>query len=418
MPSRQTFLIISALFVIVLIGALITFYSFETPHLGHQAGTTDHEHPVATKPLKTKFEAPKAYDVDAVYQTIERDCQGTPSCLSKALVGITEVHGPTASLGVFHLLQDRGRIKTAVDDHHIAHEIGMKTAERFGINGQAFLLCPTSFNYGCQHGFFQYGLGKAGTPEKAAVLICGSLDNSYSAKFKFYCYHGLGHGVMMAKNYDLKEALATCDTLEAAEGPAGCWQGVFMENVNAGMRGDSRPTSFSETDPLAPCNAVTEKYRHECFINHAGWLMKYFRNDLRKAASSCLRAPDAHVSPCLQSIGLMVSNPVWQANFRPAGEKDKKRFEEIAWDLCTRFPKNHYDQCVIGAVDNILNFDELDISRAGRFCDAVGNAYKNLCYYRVGISLRNQVTATDMIREKCATFEASFRRECLRGANL
>ena len=42
--------------------------------------------------------------------------------------------------------------------------------------------------------------------------------------------------------------------------------------------------------------------------------------------------------------------------------------EKIAWPLCLRFPAELRQDCVIAAVDNIANFDQLDVSRANGFC--------------------------------------------------
>ena len=105
------------------------------------------------------------------------------------------------------------------------------------MNIQAFYLCSTGFNYGCQHGFFEYVLARSESPKAAAGLVCESTDESRGEKFKFYCYHGVGRGIMMAQAYDLQAALDVCDTLPSVMSQDGCWQGVFMENVNAGMDG-------------------------------------------------------------------------------------------------------------------------------------------------------------------------------------
>jgi hypothetical protein len=305
-------------------------------------------------------------------------------------------------------------IYAADDDHHVAHEIGKITAERFGINGPAFFLCPTSFNYGCQHGFFQYALGKAHATDKAARMICGSLDRSYSAKFIFSCYHGVGHGVLLAMGHNLGKALAACDTLETAVGHEGCWQGVFMENVNASMKGTVLQEGFSRTDPLAPCNVVPEKYRHQCFINHAGWLMKFFNNGVQQASEACLKAPDAYLSPCLRAIGLMVTNPGWQ----PALARDThgKAPRLIAWDLCLQFPKDHREQCVIGGIDAIMNFDEFYMAKGKAFCVSVDADYQFLCYQAMGAELRNHATDSNFVRENCAGLDDEAARACLQGA--
>lgn len=61
---------------------------------------------------------------------------------------------------------------------------------------------------------------------------------------------------MMAQAYDLPASLAICDSLGDSVGQEGCWQGVFMENVNGAMTGASRPGVFSNEDPLLPCTVI------------------------------------------------------------------------------------------------------------------------------------------------------------------
>ena len=360
----------------------------------------------------------KEYQTAGHYQSMLEKCPDKSfSCFEKNTEEITKTYGPQVSLGVLKLLEDKGFMEKTVDDHQIAHQTGRDTAKFFGINGRAFLSCPTSFNYGCQHGFFEYALVTTKPAKKAIELICGSLGNEYSTKFKFYCYHGVGHGVMDAESYDLKAALGVCDTLDST-GRDGCWQGVFMENVNAGMRDEARSNIFSKTDPLAPCDQVQDKYRYECYINHAGWLMKFFKNDknrVDKVVNACLSAGN-YINPCLQSIGLMATNPVWQPAFL---ENIKDRDStEVAKEICLKFPKKYREQCIVAGVNNILNFDELDVSRAQKFCDIVEQDFKNSCYQHIGLSLKSQTINNNIILQKCSIFKDNFKRECLLGAGL
>lgn len=346
---------------------------------------------------------PKTTDL---YQQILRNCPDKSlSCFEENIKDITQNYGPKTALDILRLLKDNNLIEKSADDHQIAHIIGRDTANFFGINSKAFLSCPTSFNYGCQHGYFEAALVKIKPAKKAIDLICGSLDNEYSAKFKFYCYHGVGHGVMNAQAYDLKAALDICDTLDDPIGQDGCWQGVFMENVNAGMRGEARKGVFSQSNPLAPCNQVADKYKNECYINHAGWLMKFFGNDVEKAAVACLKAEN-YVNSCLQSIGLMVTNPVWQP--APLNDIAGKDNTEIAREICLKFPWQYREQCVVAGVDNILNFDELDTTRAQKFCDIVDKEFQSPCYQYIGLSLKNQVTDDKIILQKCSAFNDNF----------
>ena len=52
--------------------------------------------------------------------------------------------------------------------------------------------------------------------------------------------------------------------------------------------GRALPGVFKRSDPLAPCDKVADRYKHECFINHSGWLMTVAHDDVRKGTRYCL----------------------------------------------------------------------------------------------------------------------------------
>lgn len=348
---------------------------------------------------------------------VESNCPGYQLyCVREQLKQFTGKYGPTPALVTLTGLVDRRLVVAPDDFHQVAHEIGRETAKEFGSNGKSFLLCPTSYNYGCQHGFFEHVLGRSASAKAAAESICGPFasDPAYSGKFEFYCYHGVGHGVMMAQAYDLKLALGDCDSLSSTTGREGCWQGVFMENVNGGLKGEAREGVFSSADPLAPCDRLVGKYQYQCFINHAGWLMNFFHGQFRPAIQACLKAPGDRASPCLQSLGLMVTNPGWQVSLT----KDSGNPESIAWSLCREFPDDHIQDCIFGAVDNIQNFDGLKAERAGRFCGLVDPSRRMLCYERIGVGLRSQATDTKLMTEQCGLLGPPGQTACLSGAGL
>ncbi len=354
--------------------------------------------------------------VGSLVASLKQECPDSAlPCILKGLGTATTEHGPTAGINALEALQKDGTISSTEDDHQIAHKIGRKTAEIFGMTGDAFIACPTSYNYGCQHGFFEYALGKAASPAEAADQICGSLGGGYSSKFIFYCYHGVGHGVLMARAYDLQGGLDLCNTLKDGSPRAGCLQGVFMENVNGGLTGTARSGIFSDTDPLAPCDMLDPKYHHECFLNHSGWLMRSFHNSVMEASRACLKAPKDGVEACLQSIGLMVTNPSWQTSLAPgvAGS-----MEQIAWKLCAQFPPDHIASCVSGAVDNIMNFDELKTDRAVTFCSLVGGLYRSDCVAHIGSAIRAQTTDIESATKICGALPKPLQSACFRGAGV
>lgn len=365
-----------------------------------------------TKNIK---DLPKEYNLESIYKDLRFNCQATDSnCISDTLKKVTSSFGPQVGVKLLQRLQKEGKVEKQVDDHQLAHQIGRQTAATFGIDAKAFLLCPMAdYNGGCQHGFFEHVLGRTKTAKEAAESICESLGSEFSAKDKFYCYHGVGHGVMMAKAYDLNASLETCNSLSKSIGQEGCWQGVFMENVNGALIGKVRDGIFSNTDPLAPCNSLEEKYQPECFINHAGWLMHYFNNDVSKATRACLNAEKSEA--CLQSVGLMVTNPSWQSNLLSDQSDD---LELNAWRICQKFPISALGQCIIGAVDNLANFNQLDISKSKKFCSLVDKEYQISCFQIIGRNLRNQAVDFQKITPICNELEGDFSKECLKGAGI
>jgi plastocyanin len=318
------------------------------------------------------------------------------TCAQRYLVAVTAASGPRAAITLVERLKSDGRLAASVDEHQLAHHIGRETARRFGVNGASFARCTSALNYGCAHGFFEYALGRAASPQAAAVTICDTgRDEGIS---RFSCYHGVGHGVLMAKAYDLGAALAICDSLSDAIAQDGCWQGAFMENVNAGLRNEARPGTFRANDPFAPCSHVAARHLHECYINHAGWLMHLAGNDLAKAATLCLRLTSQLSSTCAQSLGLMVTNPSWQATL--TGGSQAGEVERTAWTLCGRFPRALRRDCVIGGLDNLANFEGLDLTRTSRFCSIVSSE-RAICYRQLGLNLRRRTSAA-RARALCA----------------
>ena len=220
---------------------------------------------------------------------------------------------------------------------------------------------------------------------------------------------------MMAQAYDVQESLNTCNTLPNFQAKEGCWQGVFMENVNAGMSGRARKGVFSRTDPLAPCDKVGKQYKYQCFINHSGWLMLVAKNRVEAAAGYCLHVQGKERTACMQSIGLMVTNPVWQAQLsRNAGKKSQSA---VAWELCSRFPAAGRENCVIAGVDNLANFDQLKADRQKAFCAEVTGRLQDPCYERIGVNLLNRTKDQPTLRSSCAVLGPKAVL-CLRGAGI
>lgn len=337
-------------------------------------------------------------------------------CFRSVLRDAVKKVGTKKAIEVLTLLRKSKVINATFDDHLHAHEIGRETAKLLGITPEAFSKCPTEYNYGCQHGFFEYALSKTKSYKEAAMRICENVQAESTPKLYSYCYHGVGHGLMMALAYNLDKSLEVCNELPNQTAQVGCWQGSFMENSNAAVTNEEKVLAFSKTDPLSPCNKVEERYKWQCYINHAGYLMKVTHIDVQKAVQICLSAPDGGTKPCIQSIGLMTTNPIWQKQVKGVDTVlDSKKNVEVAWQICSEMPPQAQEDCVIGAVGNILNFDETNIKRVTNFCSIVDPILKKTCFTQIGQNISSQVSSQDKAVTICNTIKDNNNLYCLSG---
>ena len=206
----------------------------------------------------------------------EKICVPNRTCAEDLSIAATAVGGPEKGIEVLSELAKDNRYAINTTGHDIAHMVGRETAKHFGSGGIVFMRCPQDFFYGCQHGFFEEVLKKELSGSKTAEKICESAPD-WTEKQKFFCYHGAGHGIVMANAYDLKRSLKACDEIASELGKHGCSQGLFMELINAELRGEGKARIFSERNLLTPCDTLG-KYQWGCYGNKAPDLLTLFRN--------------------------------------------------------------------------------------------------------------------------------------------
>jgi hypothetical protein len=160
---------------------------------------------------------------------------------------------------------------------------------------------------------------------------------------------------------------------------------------------------------------VAKQYKYQCFINHAGWLMRVAQNRVEVASGYCLHVKGKDRTACMQSIGLMVTNPSWQAEL--SNNAGKKSQSAIAWELCSRIVAAGREDCVIAGVDNLANFDQLKADRQKAFCAEVRGRLEDRCYARIGLNLRSRTQDESTLRSSCARLGVNARL-CLRGAGV
>lgn len=292
------------------------------------------------------------------------------------------------------------------DCHQKAHEAGRIAYEIYG--GQSFQKCSGECHSGCYHGATEAYFRDHGTANltQGLNLICtGELNNFFSHQ----CIHGVGHGLMTYTNYDLNEALSSCDLLESRQDS--CWTGVFMENfigalsedeaTGSGVLADKHTTKYLNEDPQYPCNMVSEKYKSSCYFLQTSRMLQIFGTDFAKVASECEQVTDIYQRVCFESMGRDVGG-VYRNN------------SSSAIEACGYAPDGQMRiGCLIGAVQDSF-WDPTGADEAIKFCKMLTERQeKDACYTTIFARAPEVLSSKRDIETFCQKAESNYLNNCL-----
>ena len=346
---------------------------------------------------------------DACYA---RACEYEPGylCAEDILDVVVEIAGPEQAMSALHEIMQSPIFAISSDGHLLSHIIGRATSRVFGSSGENFLRCPSDFNNGCFHGFFEHTLPKADSPTDVVISICENMPPDTPPKEKSYCYHGAGHVFMMNESHDLDAAIEHC--LKMPNGwPESCWQGVFMEN--AGEREwELKKKNFRSDDPLYPCNVVEDRFKPECYINHHGYLIRHYSTSWDELVEVCLDAGN-FIEPCLGGLGLMLGGEYWiDVVADKFGIINKSHVEKVSF-FCNRFPEGYVPICYEYGIPSFLNFGHQDLSQVSHICNLAQEQHRVGCFSRIGSYLAGLVSSDAERSASCASVPEQYRAMCL-----
>ena len=342
--------------------------------------------------------------------TIQKDAQ-TIFANSDDLYSFIKKFGPKETVQKLHQL-----VPQFGDCHQKAHETGRLAYEIYG--GEAFQKCSAECHSGCYHGATEAYFREHGTNNltRDLKLICtGELNNFFSHQ----CIHGVGHGLMAYTDYDLNEALSSCDLLDKMQNS--CWTGVFMENFvggvtedvatisglassstsRSGQLTDKHITKFLNDDPQYPCNIVDEKYKSSCYFLQTSRMMQLFYGDFKKIADECSKTPQNYQRVCFESMGRDVSGT-------------NRASAEAAIKACNFAPKGEMRiGCLTGAVQDRF-WDPTGADEAIKFCQMLTEREgKDTCYTTIFTRAPEVLASKRDIEIFCQKAEANYLNNCL-----
>ncbi|OGG52548.1 hypothetical protein A2851_01540 [Candidatus Kaiserbacteria bacterium RIFCSPHIGHO2_01_FULL_53_29] len=243
--------------------------------------------------------------------------------------------------------------------HPLTHVIGRVGADGFENVGDAYTYGDGFCWSGYYHGVLESFVGKIGLGNLTSRLndVCTSVKDQKSYGFDYYnCVHGLGHGIMAITNDELFTSLGYCDTLNGGWEQESCGSGAYMENVI--IDGLNHFTKYLKPeDPLYPCNASPEKYKHTCYLMQTSYMLKVNGGDFEKTFEWCRGAEETHRTTCFQGLGR-------DASGRSSSDAARTKATCLLGQTL-----EEQTNCVIGAVKDFISYFHSN-TQAISFCNS------------------------------------------------
>ena len=324
-----------------------------------------------------------------------KDCNNqpnSPECLDKLF---REALKKNTTLEALQLIQryEKEDADLRRDCHPVVHAIGRETYRIKGTIHESFSACDQTCHSGCYHGSVERFLRgediyaqadkhpSAAELKQKAALAC---DPKLADRFRFQCFHGLGHALLFFTRYQLAAALDACDALTNDWSQSSCYGGVFMENVS-----NSTPElrDLSATDYHYPCNKLAAKYRSECYVMQTS-RMSEMGLTTEKIFQECDKSGEYRFQ-CALSAGRDLSNYVRLGQFQPTAEK------------CQSAGGDSKRACIRGVVYALVD-NTWDGSYAMPFCAALTDGSDQTDCYRESIAYLKSTfekSAADIVQE-------------------
>ncbi|MGB0909702.1 MAG: hypothetical protein ACPGYT_05020 [Nitrospirales bacterium] len=352
----------------------------------------------------------------------QKTCLGNIPCYKSRLERIIHEKGVEEALRFIEVIVTTDRVALR-EAHNLTHHVGRMAFRHLKDVTQVMSECTAAHQSGCYHGALEaYFQNKSDIQPIDVMAICSSKLEQEKGRFAYFnCFHGLGHGLTMHLNHDMKKSLAMCDTLKTKWDQESCYGGVFMETVVTGIRGfqshsghhghhgekmsDHPAKLIDPKNPLYPCSDLDKKYLRECYMMQTSIILHLTHYDFAKAFLECDKAPEDMRPTCYQSMGRDISGHTL---------RDIKQ----SLRLCDLGTATHQGRCFIGVVKNFLNVSGQASENAFEFCRQSPKQHKKDCHYAIGEELLTLYAKPQRRSRECHRSETKHIQDCRQGARL
>jgi len=331
-------------------------------------------------------------------------CGRDSGCIVNSLKYVSKNKNQKIVLETFSEISD-SLLKAGHNCHGIGHPLGVFLYDYTGNLSQALLLadtnCGGSLYHGVMQGYFKTKLLSEGdTPTHiVAVNVCDELFSVSSSLPRFECAHGVGHGLVIAFDYEYLEAVKRCEEFEDGLEQRSCVEGSTMENDQEYFRNESG--TFLENNVFFPCDMLNDELAESCYNYHGGYILDRVNGSVDEAFKQCDKnKKENHVRHCYYGIGL------WRSHLLT------EKLEEIV-SVCQSGNQKYQSDCFSGAA-NIVT-DQSGINQGLKLCKILPDIFKLDCYNTVGKWIHLIHVTQKEIENVCSQLkDAEYYQVCIK----
>ena len=251
--------------------------------------------------------------------------------------------------------------------HPLAHAIGHLAYAKYKSVTAAEQYARETCWSGYHHGLMESYISQFDDKQLRTKMngIC-SQDSTHPYSLAYYnCWHGLGHGLTIRFTQDIFHALRFCNVITRSWERQSCYSGVFMQNIVANGSGMHRAIDLKPSDPIYPCNAVTEQEKPSCYLMQTSYVLQVKKWNLPVAFRICDRVETRYVGTCYRSMGRDISGAALLDPGRVVSQ-------------CGMGAPAHRGECIAGAAANAV-YDRHARSMADALCRLAEQADRAIC---------------------------------------
>ncbi len=330
------------------------------------------------------------------------------SCVQADIDAVLRANGQAAA---FTLLSQVAQDPVlAGRDHAMAHHLGHVAFEVVGDPAKALADCPPGMGSGCTHGVVEAYLDARGPDASLAGLCDAAGPGAIHASHQ--CWHGVGHGLMMANDYDWAAAVVRCNDIADALDRVDCASGVFMQNLMGDPTMDMGTEGPHHAMPMAP---VAQRFRPDdllypcrlvngtaaqigCWQNQPFVVQQLTNGSVEKMFWACAQAGEFAVM-CEEGVG------------QAAGAQSRITKQPVLAYCVSAGNKTVWIHCMMGAVKDLIQHAN-SIVPGLEVCGNATADYALECYGAVGLMHNGLENRPEVRWANCATVAEAYRYAC------